>query len=239
MASEELLALNSKIAKAAVTGRLDKNPLLQGILAQAINRMDREEQGLQFKGPSAASETEREILHDAAINLAIMGGSRKLAAQLGQKKRKPALRMSEMPHHGLPNPGLSLMLPSQLEENIHLADLRFPRAPDSRVRRLMMAVDATYLLKTFVQCEINGTAGLVGGCWSSASTLENRQDFLPIGTKTQGLEKAPQILEFLLWDPCGRGSRETVSIGAMPMSLAAPASEDGEETQSHRGNLDP
>lgn len=233
MTAQELEAVNAKIASAAVSGRLDRNPFVQGLLVQLMDRLEKEEKGiLTMRGRRrACTATEKRLLEDAALTLSILGGNSGICAQLGQKVTKPRIQMDELPSFGLPNPALSIMFPEQLEENFILVDQLFSRRETSRSRRLMMAVDATYLLRSANQFQMNGKIGLVGGSWASS---DESQAFLDLSAATKSLEKAPVMQEFLLWDPCSY-RKETYSIAAMPMSLSAPVQKET-ETKHHAGN---
>eukprot|EP00435_Cladocopium_sp_Y103_P019204 s3146_g4.t1 len=225
----ELAAVNAKIAEAAVSGRLDRNPFVQGLLVQLLIRLEKEERGVStLRGRHrATSETEIRLMEDAALNLAIIGGNKAVCVELGQKKRKPKISMEDLPGLGLPNPALALMNDEQLENNFLLIDQLFPRRESSRSRRLIMGMDGTYLLRSACQFKIKDTVGLVGGAWSP---VDSSQAFADLNVNVKSLEKAPTMLEFVLWDPCG-WTKSTYSVASMPMALSAPKL-DEKETQA-------
>lgn len=225
--------MNAKIAKACVSGRLDKNPMVQGLLIQCLAKLEKEERGIQtLRGRvSVANETERRLLADAALSLAVAGGNRMLCEQLGQKVTPPRVRLEELPSLGLPNPALALMYPDQINENLKAIDARFPRAENTRARRLICGIDATYLLKTISQFSIKGQAGLVGGPWSPE---DQSQAFISLSSVSASCQKAPLMMEFLCWNPCSIRN-DTYSVAAMPMSLQAPRRET-KSTLTHAGN---
>ena len=226
--------LNAKIAKAAVTGRLDRNPFMQDLLVQCLHRIEKEERGISSnrgRRSKSCSDAEVKLLADAALSLSILSGNQTLAKELGQKVTKITVKLEELAEHGLPNPALSLMFPSQLEQNFILVDQQFPRDDKMPARRLILAMDGTYLQKSLVQCPINQKVGLVGGCWSSQ---DDSSAFLDIGVPMKGIERAAVMMEFLTWDPCAY-KQETFSVSAMPMSLSAPKTSE-KETQTHAGN---
>ena len=232
-------ALNARIAQAAVTGRLDRNPFMQGLLVQCLRRIEKEERGItsnRGRRSKSCSESEVNLLADAALSLSILSGNQALAKELGQKVTKVTVQLEELGEHGLPNPALALMFPSQLENNFVLIDQQCPRDDKMPARRLILAMDGTYLQKTLVQCPINQKAGLVGGCWSSQ---DESSAFLDIGVPLKGIERASVMLEFLLWDPCAY-KQQTFSAAAMPTSLSAPKDPNVEkETKTHAGNREP
>lgn len=232
-ASEELEAINIKIA-----GRLDKNPAIQGLLIQSLNKLEREERGsMSNRGRrlKTCSDKEIELINHAALSLSIAGANVHLCRELGQRTSKFKVAMDDLESYGLPNPCLSLMCPEQLDRNLELIDQRYPRKPSSTARRCILAMDCTYLLKIIGQGKWKSQAGLVGGCWRPTDSSEG---FMSIGTPTRGVERASVMLELLLWDPNARGKNETYSLGAMPMSLAAHAVDRERETLTHAGNLE-
>ena len=96
-----------------------------------------------------------------------------------------------------------------------------------------MGMDGTYLLKSACQFKIKDTVGLVGGAWSP---VDDSQAFVDLTVNVKSLEKAPTMLEFVLWDPCG-WTKNTYSVASMPMALSAPKLTQ-KETQVHAGNWD-
>lgn len=175
--------------------------------------------------------TEMTLIEDAALTLAIAGGNKQLCEELSQKTTPPTIRLEELPAHGLPNPALALMCPDQLNENLELVDKCFPRGPTSRTRRLICAVDATYLLRSICQFSRQGKAGLVGAPWNPE---DESLAFMDIGKSSRGIERASVMMEFLVWNPCGV-KKESFSIASMPMSLQAPR-QDPKQTLTHAGN---
>ena len=206
---------------------------MQGLLVQLMDRLEKQERGIEtMRGRNrGCTETERRLLQDAALTLAVLGGNTGICSELGQKVTKPRIRMDELPSLGLPNPALSIMFPQQLEENFVLVDQLFPRRETSRSRRLMMGVDATYLLRSANQFQMNGKVGLVGGAWRPS---DESKAFIDLSASSKSLEKAPTMQEFLLWDPCSF-RKETFSVAAMPMSLSASVLKE-KDTKVHAGN---
>ena len=234
---QELEAVNAKIAQAAVTGQLDRNPVMQGLLIQCVNKLEKETRGItsnRGRHPKSCTTKEQELLSDAALSLAIAGGSRQLCIELNQKLTRVRVKMEQLHSFGLPDPSLSLMFQPQLEKNFTLIDQQAPRDETTKARRFILAFDGTYLMKTFAQCPINGEVGLVGGCWSPQ---DESKAFLDLGHGTKDVEKAAVMMEFLMWDPCALKKR-TFSAAAMPMSLAAPKSDES-ENQTKAGNWEP
>eukprot|EP00435_Cladocopium_sp_Y103_P059640 s1370_g21.t1 len=227
-------AINAEIAHAAVSGRLEKNPVMQGMLLQCLNRLEREERGVMHgRGrQKVSSDMEKALLADSALSLAILGGNKNLCQELAQNLWKSVrVDMDELHSMGLPCPSLALMHPEVFEKNLTLVDQIYPRGEHTKARRLMLAVDGTYLIKSLCQFWVGSELGLVGGPWSPS---QPDHAFVGISKSKADIPKAPIMLELLCWDPCAI-KNSTFSIGAMPMSLAAPKSDEA-ETQVHAGN---
>lgn len=208
---------------------------MQGILVQCMTKLEREERGIlsnRGRKLKSCSDAERSLLQDAALSLSIAGGNKALLMELKQNVTKPKILMESLPEHGLPNPALSLMSEDQVQQNLTLIDQFYPRSDKASARRLILAMDATYLLRATCQYFLNGKAGVLGGCWSTVSS----EAFLPFDTVRSNVNKAPVMQEFLCWDPCGFKKR-TLSLASMPMSLAAPKSDD-QDTLTHAGNME-
>ena len=225
------------IAESALTGRLDGNPFVQGLLVQLMARMDKESRGVCVsRGRSkAVTETASRLMQDAALTLAISGGHQSLAAELGQKKTPLKLHLDQLHALSLPNPALSFLNPERLQQNLTLVDQRFPRDVKQSARRLIVGLDHTYLTKQLMQSSIDGRAGLVGGAWSPE---EPHRAFLPfdeLPPSALKTEKAGLMLELLAWNPTSE-TNETFSVAAMPMTLKRSKRDD--QTLVKQGNID-
>eukprot|EP00435_Cladocopium_sp_Y103_P017067 s1083_g4.t1 len=217
----ELESLNLAVAEFAVQGRLEENPFLQGLLVNCMRQIERQEKGLGPTGRGKAqTETERSLARDSAITLSMLSGNKQLAQKLGQSQKGVKVGVEDLEAHGFPNPMLALMCQEQLESNVELCDQLFPRGPDAPVRRLVLAFDHTYLLKTLCQATWKSEAGLVGGCWSP---FEPDGGFMPLASLPADSVKKPKanlMLECLCWDPAAR-KQFTCSLASMPMRLRA------------------
>lgn len=238
LSNQELEAVNCKIAKAAVSGRLNKSPFVQGILARLVSKLDKEERGVSTtRGRSKSmTETESMLVSDTALSLSVLCANKNLCMELGQKVRGPRINMEDLPQHGIPNPCLSLLSDSvsQLDENFTLLDQAYSRSETTPARRMILAIDATYLCKSMTQHCKRGEVGLVGGCWAPS---EESEAFIPLthgklGTHT----KAPLMMECLAWNP-NSFTTQAYSVASMPMGLAARQAEG--ETKTHKGNWEP
>lgn len=233
-------AINAKIATACLNGTFNKDGFLQGLLLQCLQRLEKEERGIRTLRGRRGNELvgERSLIEDAALTLAISGGNKAVCKELGQRSTAVRIQTEDLPRLSLPNPTLALLKGNeeQLKENVTLIDQRFARMPGENKRRLMMAVDATYLQKGLVQMKMGDRAGLVGGGWS----IEDEAGaFLPLADldKVERPEKASQMMEFLLWNPHMPGVRETYSLASVPTRLAATMT-DATASKTHAGNLE-
>lgn len=231
----ELETLNLAVAEFAVQGRFEENPFLQGLLVNCMRQIERQEKGLGPTGRGKAqTETEKSLARDSAITLSMLSGNKQLAQKLGQSQKGLKVGMESLVAHGFPNPMLALMCENQLASNVELCDQLYPRAPEAPVRRLVLAFDHTYLLKSFSQSTWKGEAGLVGGCWSP---FEPEGGFMPLANLPENAVKKPKanlMLECICWDPAAR-KQFTCSIGSMPMRLRA-ANGDSEAPDRMAGN---
>ena len=234
MTSEELSEINASIAHAVVTNKLDANPVMQGLLVKCLQKLDRESRGIYSNRGRAPrqSEGQQALIQDAALTLAIQGGSRQLCRTLGQNVTQPSVHPEDLVGFSLPNPCLALAYPEQLKQNMELIDLRYPRTPSAAVQRCVCAFDATYLMKAMSQMKVRGVAGLVGSCWSPQT---GDAGFIPLDNIPETIPHAPVVMEFLCWDPSAI-SRAPLSAAEMPMALAAPKNET--QSSTHTGNVD-
>lgn len=152
--------------------------------------------------------------------------------ELGQKKTKAKIEMSDLEALGLPDPSLALMEMNreQLEKNFILIDQKYGRSEATRSRRLILAMDATYLLKGLTQHRRGEECRLIGGPWSPS---DESNCWVELGQNSSSLPRAPIMMEWLLWDP-NAVHKLSLSAASMPMSLKPPKSED--ETLVHAGN---
>ena len=227
--------LNAELAKQIVGGRLDNNPFVQGLLVQCLDRLEKAERGVvSMRGRAAAStDAKSTLLQNAALTLAIAGGNKHLAVELGQKMTPTKVKLEELERLGLPNPAMALLDCNieQFRTNLKLVDQRHGRDEKMSPRRLILGFDATYLLRTVSQFRMNNEVGLIGGPWSPG---QEELCFVNIESMRKDMERAPVMYEFLAWDPCGK-HRGALSIASMPMNLKAPKSSSA-KTQTHAAN---
>lgn len=235
LSAQEMELVNAKIASAAVSGKLEQSPLIQGILCRLIGRLDKRSRGMNTEHgrTKACSETETRLLEGAASTLAVLGASTAVCSELGQRKTKERVDLDTLLSMGVPNPCLTLLYQSQLEENLIVIDQAFPGDDKIPARRLVLGLDCTYLTKSMCQHRIRETAGLVGAPYSTSNP---GLAFTPISKRKSSLPKAPLMLEMLMWDPNHR-SKVAFSLGGMPVSLSAPQIEG--ETNAYSGNWEP
>ena len=125
----EMERLNLTFAAAAVSGKLDANPFLQGVLAQCIRKLDKEARGKSTDAGRYKDDdpTTQQLVTEAALQLSILGNNSQLAKMLGQNARPPPILMQHLEEAGLPNPMLALLSPSQMEQNFECLDQQFAR----------------------------------------------------------------------------------------------------------------
>eukprot|EP00435_Cladocopium_sp_Y103_P047265 s578_g13.t2 len=173
----------------------------------------------------------QQLVSEAALQLSILGNNPQLAKMLGQNARPPPILMEHLEEAGLPNPMLALLSQEQMERNFECLDQQFARKEGQPARRLMMAIDCTYLSRSLVQAKHGGKPGLIGGPWCPS---EPAKCFIPLDDvppgALKGAAKASVMLECLCWSPCAKYGK-TYSVAAMPMTLT-PVSDH----ETHKGN---
>lgn len=232
--------MNLKIASAIMHGGLDSHTFMQGMLAQCLTTMEKKSRGITTaRGrPATRSDFEQHIIEEASLSLAVAGGNRHLAQSLGQRVTLPRVIWDDMPtQHSLPNPALALMTgkEEQLSDNVMMIDQRYPRSPSAPQRRLVLAVDHTYLQRMLCQAKVADEPGLVGGPWCPAS---EQDAFLPFKSMAEGCLNRPRacmMLECLVWDPAAP-RKECLSLASMPMTLKRAKRAD--VTLVKQGNLE-
>eukprot|EP00913_Durusdinium_trenchii_P029519 g27671.t1 len=167
----EMQKINLDIATAAVTGRLEDNPFIQGLLIKCVRTLEKSERGivsLRGRASNAVSSTEQSLVADAALTLCMSaGGNAALAKQLGQNTKPPQAVLDDLHSMSLPCPALALMSSNIeiLEENLKIVDQLCWRDAEMPTQRLFLAIDHTYLQRCFQQIKLNNRCGIVGGCW--------------------------------------------------------------------------
>ena len=163
------------------------------------------------------------------------GCSKSLSAHLMQNVRPAPIIFDDLEKYSLPNPVMGLMFVDQLERNAQLIDQQFHRDASMSARRLVCAMDGTYLIKQLQQLKHRGEPYLVGCPWSPN---DETTGLIPLASPTTDIRKcprAPMMMEFLTWDP-NSTTRRTLSIASMPMALAATRKEG--ETLTYAGNME-
>lgn len=230
--------MNLKIASAVVNGHLDRNAFCQGLLAKCVSTLEKQRRGIHTQRGRTASlnEAEDRLIQDAALSLALAGGNSSLAKSLGQNVSCPRFSPEDLPtKFSLPNPMLALMDKEQLLLNIDLVDKLFARSPSAPQRRLILAIDHTYLQRVMVQMKWQGRAGLIGRPWKPDTPDDA---FIPLDNIPPGClkqKKASLMLECLVWDPVA-ANRQAYSLASMPMSLER--SKQKQMTLTKQGNLE-
>ena len=221
----EMQQVNMSIAAAAASGKLEANPLVQGILVKCVRTLERQEKGLSTRGRHGHTEVERNLIADAALTLCLSGtGNKGLAKSLGQNSEPPRVFLDDLVPKSLPCPALALLSSEFLAQNCELVDQRFSRCENEPACRLIVAVDHTYLQRSLQQIKLRGQRGLVGGCWWPADKTVTFMNFDDLPENPLQAPKAPLMLEMLAWCPY-QTKKQCYSLASMPMSLAPKTGE--------------
>lgn len=231
--------INIQVAQAAISGRLENNPFVQGLLLQALKRIDKDLRGVSGAGRQAAcSETEHRLISGAALTFAICAGNKDLAVELGQNVNPPRLHVSDLHSFSLPNPAMSLRACNvqQLTTNLELVDQKFARTAKMSTKRLVLCLDHTYLDRSLCQVKLNDKYGLAGAAWSPMLDSDNAREFMEFGSLPRDAAttpRAPLMLECLMWHPAAV-RQQCYSIASMPMSLAAQVDDNQDKNHGKR-----
>ena len=79
-----------------------------------------------------------------------------------------------------------------------------------------MAFDATYLTQRLGQATLHGTRGLIGGAYMPEQEEHAFIDMDREGLDVKAVPRAQTMLEFLVWDPCGK-DKLPLSVCMIPM----------------------
>ena len=123
----------------------------------------------------------------------------------------------------------------QLISNVDMLDQLYHRSPTMPKRRLIMAIDHTYLEPVLVQARIKGVAGTIGGPWSPGQEEHCFVETGSVDRATLKVGRATMMLECLVWDPEST-KKQCYSLASMPMSLKRSKKVD--MTLVKEGNLD-
>ena len=96
--------------------------------------------------------------------------------------------------------------------------------------RFIMAFDCTYLQPTLSQMKLNGTHGMVGGCWSPQNPGNS---ILPLDDTfdISSVSKSSNMMEMLVWEP-GALQKHALSVCSLPTEHAFEGA-----LASYRGSL--
>lgn len=136
--SSELDVTNIRIALSAISGQMSKHPFIQGLLLTSMTMVDKESRGINTLAgrPETRSETERALIADAAMQLAVTSGNRRLARSLGVAACQLSMALDDLLPKALPCPGLALNWPNVLEQNFTIIDQRYVLQPNAPKRCL-------------------------------------------------------------------------------------------------------
>ena len=118
-----------KLAAAAMRGRLQEHPLLQGLVLQTFRLLDKQQRGITTMAGRRSNETETEsaLIRDAGQTLAIACCNPGLARQFGVSLASASTCLDQLLSNSIPAPALALLWPKILEENFLLVDQRYHR----------------------------------------------------------------------------------------------------------------
>ena len=226
-----------KAACQIANGGLRSNPVFQGLVCALLEITDRKSRGLTTMRNLQLSDTEMDLISEAGISLSLSSGNKKLLKEFGLKFKGVQSNLAKLLSMGLPDPFLSILSDEVLNQNILLVDSLCQRHQDAPRRRLSLAFDKTYCLKS-----LDVIRGRLGKCWVGSAfemfaeeQQPGRTGYIPLldasdedheGQEDQGdgvvdggrVHKADEILEIVIWDPCSTiPGRPRYPVATIPM----------------------
>ena len=129
--ASDMERVNVAIADASLSGRLQQNPMVLGLVLGCLKSLERAESNKSTKGPAGeksamAGDVAQELARDAGIMLALESGSTALLQRFGMSKQHWGLGdfTTRLKKACMPVPFLALRDKSIMDENITLLDQR-------------------------------------------------------------------------------------------------------------------
>ena len=135
--SEEQM-MHLKVASLAVTGQIERHPLLLGLCLQTQRMLEKQDRGLESMAGRRSKESEAQsaVIRDAALQLAVNTGNNRFVREFGLSSSAARFKYEELNQLSLPSPALAIDRPEDLANNFVLADQRYARKPHSSQRTL-------------------------------------------------------------------------------------------------------
>lgn len=117
-------AVNLKLMGAVMSGSLSQSPVLLGFLLAAVELLEKKSRGIDTlagRHSLARTETEKALLADAALTLAIETGNKRMAKLFGIPASHLKIPLDSLLGQSLPCPGLALFFEDILEQNLNMS----------------------------------------------------------------------------------------------------------------------
>ena len=203
-----------KMACKIANGSLRNHSVLQGLLCALIERAERQDRGVHTMRRLTLSETEMDMISEAGVSLSMAAGNKSLLKMFGLAFKSPKATLLGLHSMSLPEPFLANLSSEILSQNGLLIDAAYVRHQAAPRRRLTMAFDKTYLLKSIDIAQIR-----MGKCWIGSAfeafaendqqgtqgyiklLEDDRDDSANLVMDASKVQRADELCEFLVWDP--------------------------------------
>lgn len=165
--------VNVAIAQAGLTGKLQSNPTLVGMILTCMKVLDRAEKNQATFGPNAKTsalscDLAVELASEAGVMLAAAGGNDAWLARFGVSKKHLKLHNfdEQLQRAALANPFLALHQPETIRENMQIIDQKLSSFTDTFGCNLAFGIQELRLFVVVPGCFQMLLATCVGHCWS-------------------------------------------------------------------------
>lgn len=225
--------LELKLASNVAAGALRHHPIVCGMLVAVVEKTRRQSCGITHFKSLSLSSMEEDALNEAACLIASSSGSHMLLKECGLASRVEKVSLKDPALQGLPDPFLAFASQPLLQDNIRNIERLLPKHPDAvgphASKRLILAMDRTYLLKSVdpVVCRLG--KGFVGTAYTNFfgdkdSAVDAANGFLPLSQSCDlpplhTLPTAKEVCEFLCFDPASPAQKlPPFSLTLCPMT---------------------
>lgn len=121
---------NMKLALASLKGSFNTHPMVQGLMLQCFQLVDRQERGIYtMKGRrNLQTDHERAAINDAGLQFAVLAGNSTLMKTFGLNPRASKTQVDDLAKFSLPQSPLAFLWPETLRKNFQICDQRFLKA---------------------------------------------------------------------------------------------------------------
>ena len=228
--------IEMKLACKVANGALRNHSMLQGLLISFLAMAERRDRGVQTMRNLQLAPRELELVAEAGAALSMAASNKQVLKMFGMAFAGGKVKMTDLHAASLPDPFMANLETEILGTNAHLIETMFRKEATAPSRRLVMAIDKTYALKS-----LDIVQNRLGKCWVGSAYMPNEDpedrpgcngyiklrepseeddenDPCDMVLNTSKVTRAHEIMECLVWDPasCVKG-RPRFSLCCTPM----------------------